>query len=132
MTSKRLMKPLMLIAVCIGLGGCLTASRQALPPADADGRLGGLDRMLAPALNAIDARRFSEALLTALEFGRPGGPVAWRNPDSGTNGDVIAAAARQVGGRTCRDVTATTVSGTSTEVRRATACSSGGARWERI
>lgn len=131
MTSNRFLKPLMLLAVCVGLGGCLTAGRQALPPADADGRLGGLDQLLAPRLNALDARRFSEALLTALEFGRPGGPVAWRNPDSGTNGDVVAAAARQNGGRTCRDVTATTMSGTSTEVRRATACSSGGARWER-
>jgi len=51
-------------------------------------------KMLDPALDDIDARRAAEAQVVSLEYGRPGQPTPWRNPDSGNYGEVIAGPGR--------------------------------------
>ena len=73
-------------------------------------------------LDELDRRRAQEAEFRALEFGRSGSPVAWRNPDSGRYGEVVPAAPYQRGGQNCRDYTHTIYIDGQPEVARGTAC----------
>ncbi|MEO1720158.1 MAG: glycine zipper 2TM domain-containing protein [Pseudomonadota bacterium] len=50
-----------------------------------------------------DRRLAQNAELRALEDGRTGRPIAWRNPDSGHYGEVIPRRAYERENRTCRD-----------------------------
>lgn len=118
-----------LAVIAIGLPGCLASVTTQPTRAGAGDRLAGLSERLAPGLGTIDRRRFDEAALTALDFGRPGGPVAWRNPDTGSNGEVIAGAPREAGGTVCRELRATIGFGAGGGERRATACRGADGIW---
>jgi surface antigen len=68
------------------------------------GILGGA---IGASLDEADRRRAYAAEAQALQYGEPGTPVAWRNPDSGRYGTVVAGSPYQSGGRGCREYTHT-------------------------
>jgi surface antigen len=63
-----------------------------------------------------------QAEYEALEYGRAGQPVAWRNPDTGNRGEVVAGTAYEVNRLDCREYTHNVIIGGRTRVARATAC----------
>jgi surface antigen len=63
-----------------------------------------------------------QAEYEALEYGRAGQPVAWRNPDSGNRGVVTAGTTYEVNRLDCREYTHNVIIGGRTRVARATAC----------
>jgi surface antigen len=68
------------------------------------GILGGA---IGASLDEADRQRAYAAEMQALQYGDPGAPVAWRNPDSGRYGTVVAGAPYQSSGRGCREYTHT-------------------------
>src|ERR1700754_1359990 len=72
------------------------------------GALGGLiGNRIGAALDDQDRARAYEAQMEALESGRPGASVGWRNPDSGRYGTVVPGPSYQENMRTCRQFTHT-------------------------
>ena len=69
------------------------------------------------------------AQVEALERGRSGEAVAWRNPDSGRYGSVVPGAAYQSNGQQCRPYTHTVYFEGRPEVARGTACRGRDGRW---
>ncbi len=106
---------------------------------------GGSDRAVTTAIGALaggligaeigrslDERDRHEALAAeyrALEFGRPGRPIAWRNDNSGIYGEVVAGPGFQVNSLDCRDYTHTIYIDARARVARGTACRQPDGTW---
>ena len=75
-----------------------------------------------------DKRRAYAAQVQALENGRSGVAVAWKNPDSGRYGSIVPGPAYQSNGLPCRPYTHTIFDGT-TQVVRGNACRNPDANW---
>ncbi len=74
---------------------------------------------------SLDERDRQEALAAeyrALEFGRAGRPVAWRNDSSGIYGEVVTGAEYKINSLDCRDYTHTVHVDGRPRVSRGTAC----------
>src|SRR5262249_13752704 len=70
--------------------------------------IGGLiGNRIGAAMDDEDKRRAYAAQVQALESGRSGAAVPWRNPDSGRYGSVVPAPAYQSNGLQCRQSTPT-------------------------
>ena len=81
---------------------------------------------------SLDERDRQEALAAeyrALEFGRPGRPVAWRNEISGIYGEVVAGSGYQVNSLDCRDYTHTIYIDGRARIARGTACQQPDGTW---
>lgn len=105
----------------------------------------GSDRVVATAIGALaggligaeigrslDERDRQEALAAeyrALEFGRAGRPVAWRNDASGIYGEVVTGAGYEVNSLDCRDYTHTIYIDGRPRVARGTACRQPDGTW---
>ncbi len=63
-----------------------------------------------------------QAEYEALEYGRAGEPVRWRNPDSDNRGEVVVGTTYEVNRLDCREYTHTVLIGGRTRVARGTAC----------
>jgi surface antigen len=106
---------------------------------------GGSDRVAATAIGALaggligaeigrslDERDRQEALAAeyrALEFGRAGRPVAWRNDHTGMYGEVVTGAGYQINLLDCRDYTHTIYIDGHARVARGTACRQPDGTW---
>jgi surface antigen len=94
------------------------------------GALGGLiGNRIGAALDDDDRRRAYEAQMQALESGRSGAPVGWRNPDSGRYGTVVPGPAYQQNAMTCRQFTHTIYIDGRPQVARGTACRNPDGSW---
>ena len=96
------------------------------------GLIGGfLGNRIGASMDEEDRRRAYAAEMTALESGRSGAPVGWRNPDSGRYGEVVPGAAYQDRVRhvTCRPYTHTIYIHGQPEVARGTACRNPDGTW---
>ena len=111
-----------------------------------DNQIGsGSDRVVTTAIGALaggligaeigrslDERDRQEALAAeyrALEFGRAGRPVAWRNDSSGIYGEVVAGPGFQVNSLDCREYTHTIYIDARARVVRGTACRQPDGTW---
>jgi surface antigen len=81
------------------------------------------------ALDDEDKRRAYAAQVDALESGRSGAPVSWRNPDSGRYGTVVPGPAFKEAGRDCRSYTHTIYVEGKPQTARGTACRNVDGTW---
>lgn len=81
---------------------------------------------------SLDERDRQEALAAeyrALEFGRAGRPVAWRNDSSGNYGEVVVGTGYQANSLDCRDYTHTIYIDGRARVARGAACRQPDGTW---
>ena len=90
---------------------------------------GFLGNRIGAALDDEDKRRAYAAQMQALETGRSGAPVAWRNPESGRYGNVVPGPATQIDGASCRQYTHTVYIDGRPQVERGTACRNPDGTW---
>lgn len=83
-------------------------------------------------LDEADQRALYDAQYKALEYGNPGTPVGWKNPDSGRYGDVVPGPGYKVNASDCRDYTSTIYIGGQPQVARGTACRQPDGTWRPV
>ena len=76
-----------------------------------------------------DKRRAYAAQMQALDTGRSGAAVPWRNPDSGRYGNVMPGPAYQSNGQQCRQYTHTIYIDGKPQVARGSACRNADGTW---
>jgi surface antigen len=79
-----------------------------------------------------DKQRAYAAQMQALERGRSGAAVAWKNPDSGRYGSVVPGPAYQSNGMQCRQFTHTVYIDGRPEVARGNACRNPDGTWTAV
>ena len=90
---------------------------------------GLLGNRIGAAMDDEDRRRAYEAQMAALETGRSGAPVSWRNPDSGRYGTIVPGPAYEQRGMNCRQYTHTIYMEGRPETARGTACRNPDGSW---
>ncbi|MBX3508263.1 RT0821/Lpp0805 family surface protein [Parvibaculum sp.] len=81
-------------------------------------------------LDRADRAYMGQTTYNALESGRSGQPVQWRNPDSGHYGTVTPQAAYQQGNLTCREYTQTVYIDGRSQQAHGTACRQPDGSWQ--
>jgi len=96
--------------------------------------IGGLiGNRIGAAMDDDDKRLAYAAQMQALESGRSGAAVPWRNPDSGRYGSVVPGAAYQSNGLQCRPYTHTIyIDGQPPQVARGSACRNPDGTWTAV
>ena len=84
------------------------------------------------ALDEQDQRYAYEAQTRALEYGRSGAPVDWRNPDSGHYGQIVPSQAYTTNNLTCRDYTHTIYIDGQPQTARGRACRQSDGTWKPV
>ena len=79
-----------------------------------------------------DKRRAYAAQMQALEAGKSGVAVAWKNPDSGRYGSVVPGPAYQSNGLQCRPYTHTIYINGQPQVARGNACRNPDGTWTAV
>ena len=137
---------LIVVAAALALGGCdmtssggpdgsglLTDPVRGYAATTTAAALGGLiGPKLGSELDDNDRRLAYEAQMDALERGAPGAPIAWRNPESGRHGNIVAGPEYQLKGATCRGYSHTVTIGGQLETVRKTACRNSDGRWTAV
>jgi len=83
-------------------------------------------------LSKEDRLAVYEAQHRALEYNRSGSPVAWKNPDTKHNGEVIPGPSYTINTSRCRDYTHTIYVDGQPRVLRGTACRQRQGNWRTI
>jgi len=95
--------------------------------------IGGLiGNRIGAGMDDEDKQRAYAAQMQALESGRSGAAVAWRNPDSGRYGSVVPGPAYQSNGLQCRQYTHTIYIDGKAEVARGSACRNPDGTWTAV
>ena len=95
--------------------------------------LGGLiGNRIGAGMDDDDKRRAYAAQMQALEAGKSGVAVAWKNPDSGRYGSVVPGPAYQSDGPQCRPYTHTIYINGQPEVARGNACRNPDGTWTAV
>ena len=81
-------------------------------------------------LDELDRQRAQEAEYRALEYGRSGRPVVWRNDNTGHYGEVVAGPGYEVNSLDCRDYTHTIYIDGRPQVAKGTACRQLDGSWQ--
>ena len=81
-------------------------------------------------LDRADRAAMADRTQYALDSGRSGQPVEWRNPDSGHYGSITPQPAYQDNGTYCREYTQTVNIGGKTERAYGTACRQPDGSWQ--
>jgi len=97
----------------------------ALSPALLDGPIG-------KELTDADKSAAADAEYRALEFGRTGTPVAWRNRQSGHSGEVVPGPSYKVNVFDCRDVTHSVVIDDLKQSARGSSCRQPEGGWKPV
>ncbi|MEP0519648.1 MAG: RT0821/Lpp0805 family surface protein [Hyphomicrobiales bacterium] len=84
---------------------------------------------LGRSLDAQDRRRAQNAEYQALEYGRVGSPVVWRNPDSGRYGEVTPTRTYNNNSLQCREYSHTIYIDGRPETAKGTACRQPDGTW---
>src|SRR5215472_10850063 len=93
---------------------------------------GGTGERIAAGLDDDDKRRAYAAQMQALEGGKSGVAVAWKNPDSGRYGSVVPGPAYQSNGLQCRPYTHTIYINGQPQVARGNACRNPDGTWTAV
>lgn len=92
--------------------------------------IGGLvGNRIGASMDEEDKRRIYAAQMQALDAGASGAPVAWRNPNSGRYGSVVAGPAYDQSGMRCRQYTHTIYINGQPQAARGTACRNPDGSW---
>lgn len=83
-------------------------------------------------LDEQDRQRAYAAEMDALERGRSGAPVSWRNPDNGHYGTVVPGQAYERSGMNCREYTHTIYIDGRPQTARGTACRQPDGTWRPV
>jgi surface antigen len=95
--------------------------------------IGGLiGNRIGASMDDEDKRRAYAAQMQALENGKSGTAVAWRNPDSGRYGSIVPGAAYQQNGMQCRPYTHTIYIDGRPQVARGNACRNPDGTWTAV
>jgi surface antigen len=95
--------------------------------------IGGLiGNRIGASMDDDDKRRAYAAQMQALESGRSGVAVPWRNPDSGRYGSVVPGTAYQANGLQCRPYTHTIYIDSQPQVARGNACRNADGTWSAV
>src|SRR5256884_1794105 len=95
--------------------------------------IGGLvGNRIGASMDDEDKRRAYAAQVQALESGRSGAAVAWKNPDSGRYGSIVPGAAYQSNGLQCRPYTHTIYIDGRPQVARGNACRNPDGTWTAV
>ena len=81
------------------------------------------------ALDPRDRPAASAAHLRALQYGEPGAPVAWRNPETGHHGTIVPGPAYQSNGQTCREFSHTVYVDGRPQTGRGSSCRNPDGTW---
>ena len=93
---------------------------------------GGTGERIGAAMDDEDKQRAYAAQVQALENGRSGKSVAWKNPDSGRYGSIVPGAAYQSNGLQCRPYTHTIYIDGKPQVARGNACRNSDGTWTAV
>jgi surface antigen len=96
-----------------------------LAPALVDGPIG-------KELSDADRQSLADAEYRALEFGRTGTPVTWKNRKSGHAGEVVPGPGYKVNAFDCRDVTHTVTIDDEKQSTRTTSCRRPDGNWKPV
>ena len=95
--------------------------------------IGGLiGNRVGAAMDDEDKQRAYAAQMQALESGKSGVAVAWKNPDSGRYGSVVPGPAYQTNGQQCRQYTHTIYIDGKPQVARGNACRNADGTWTAV
>ena len=95
--------------------------------------IGGLiGNRIGAGMDDEDKQRAYAAQMQALEGGRSGAAVPWRNPDSGRYGNVVPGPAYQSNGLQCRQYTHTIYIDGKPQVARGSACRNPDGTWTAV
>jgi len=95
--------------------------------------IGGLiGNRVGAAMDDEDKQRAYAAQMQALESGKSGVAVAWKNPDSGRYGSVVPGPAYQTNGQQCRQYTHTIYIDSKPQVARGSACRNPDGTWTAV
>ncbi len=83
-------------------------------------------------MDAVDRQLASRAEYQALENGRSGRPVPWRNPESGHYGEIVPESPYKLGNRHCRRYTHTIYIDGRPQTLRGRACRNPDGTWHRV
>tara|TARA_R110000824_G_scaffold366730_3_gene555822 strand:+ start:87505 stop:88008 length:504 start_codon:yes stop_codon:yes gene_type:complete len=89
-----------------------------------------LGSSIGQSLDRADQAYLTRSTQTALESGRAGQPVEWRNPDSGNYGTVVPQQAYQRDNTYCREYSQNIVVGGKSERAYGTACRQPDRSWQ--
>jgi surface antigen len=95
--------------------------------------IGGLiGNRIGASMDDEDKQRAYAAQVQALENGRSGAAVAWKNPDSGRRGTIVPGAAYEANGLHCRPYTHTIYIDGRPQVARGSACRNPDGTWTAV
>ena len=95
--------------------------------------IGGLiGNRIGASMDDEDKQRAYAAQVQALENGRSGAAVAWKNPDSGRHGTIVPGAAYESNGLHCRPYTHTIYIDGRPQVARGSACRNPDGTWTAV
>jgi surface antigen len=131
---------ILILVAALALGGCdMTTSGGLDGPGVLAGAFAGsgtdpafgalIGSKIGSALDENDRRMAYQAQIDALERGAPGAPIAWRNPDTGRHGNIVAGPPYELKGEMCRGYSHTVTIGAQLETVRKTACRTGDGKW---
>jgi surface antigen len=83
-------------------------------------------------LNERDRQQAFAAQNRALQYGEPGAPVGWRNPETNHRGTIVPGPAYQTGGATCREFSHTMYIDNKPQIVRSTACRNPDGSWSPV
>jgi surface antigen len=93
---------------------------------------GFIGNRIGASMDEQDRRLAYEAQRQALETGRSGAAVPWRNPDSGRYGSIVPGPAYQSNGLQCRPFTHTIYIDGTPQIARGSACRNPDGTWTEV
>ena len=93
---------------------------------------GMIGNRIGASMDDEDRRLAYDAQVQALESGRSGAAVPWRNPDSGRYGTVVPGQAYQANGLQCRQYTHTIYIDGRPQIARGSACRNPDGTWTAV
>ena len=95
--------------------------------------VGGIvGNQIGQSMDERDRRMAAAAEYRALEYGQPGAPTTWDNPNAQHRGQIVPGKPYQQGGQHCRPYTHTIYIGGQPQTVRGTACRHPDGTWQTV
>jgi len=114
-------------------GAAIAGRRNAVGGAAIGALAGGIiGNQIGRALDEEDRRIAAAAEYQALEYGQPGQPTPWDNPQTQHRGQIVPGKPYQQGSQHCRPYTHTIYIGGEPQTARGTACRQPDGTWQTV
>jgi surface antigen len=114
-------------------GAAIAGRRNAVGGAAIGALAGGIiGNQIGRALDEEDRRIAAAAEYQALEYGQPGQPTPWDNPQTQHRGQIVPGKPYQQGSQHCRSYTHTIYIGGEPQTARGTACRQPDGTWQTV